>query len=533
MNKSQLINLFKVNLLYINPQATEQSRKKGKTGNKIYRSILSQYAFMSVIFTVIYGGIMFALDFSKYPGYFTFYIALFLVMTFAQGVSIIYNIFYNSKDLKDYLPLPFLQRDVFLAKFLIIGLTLAPFMLPILVLFVLTAIRASQSLLVGLPLSLILFLLFFYLGCGISTLIVTGLTQTQVFIKHKSIMTTLLMFIPMLGMMAGIMYLNQKQADAFQGTLVDQTIIYPFLPFHTVLTNLFSINGLISLLVIMAACLALAYLLKRVVISSFYRLASEETNHSTVKSKKAKQVKKRNFEGLPKQLFRYNLSLIKDPTLLLQVLTSLIMPVIIIFPTLMIGELELGTIPLEFWLIPFLIGLFLALFTVNSTSIISLIISLDRENFYFVRSLPINMKDYLKAKFTFAFTIQATLTGLVTLIVGLIGRVPILLIIFAILGCVYGCFVAGMYYFYRDFRLLSLNWTSVSQLFTRGGGNFMMVLSIFGTIIIGLSVIGGTVFLLFTTGGSLLVSLAILLVILGIGGILFAHYQRIFWRNLE
>lgn len=534
MNKSQLINLFKVNLLYANPQATVQLRKKGKTGNKIYRSILMQYVLMGIFFTFIYGIIMVAIDFSKYPGFFTFYAALFSVMTFSQGVSILYNVFYDSKDLKDYLPLPFQQKDVFLAKFLIVALTLLPFLLPVFVLFVLTTVRSSLSLLIGLPLSVILFILFFFLCCGISTVLVSGLTQTQIFMKHKNIMTTLMMLIPAIGMAFGIMYINQKQSNIYDGTLSDQAIIYPFLPFHVVLTDLFSVNGFVSLAGILLACGLLIIVLKQWVIPSFYRLAlGEESQAVSQKQTKTKPAKKQTYDGLPKQLLRYNINLIKNPTLLMQVLTStLVMPMILAFPTIFGGLINLSSISNKFWVIAFLAGMFLALFTINSTSIISLIISLDRENLYFVRSLPISMKAYMKVKFKFAYMFQVILTSIVTLALALILHLPLLLVLFAVLGTWYGCFVGGMYYFNRDFRLLSLNWTNVSQLFTRGGGNFAMVFSMFGTLILGSLLIGGSIALIVFVPASLVVSLILFLVILSIGFIMFNHYKQTFWRNL-
>ncbi|MDM5143684.1 hypothetical protein ICE98_00755 [Lactococcus lactis] len=41
-------------------------------------------------------------------------------MTFSQALSAILNIFYESKDFRDYLPLPFENVNIFAAKFLVV-----------------------------------------------------------------------------------------------------------------------------------------------------------------------------------------------------------------------------------------------------------------------------------------------------------------------------------------------------------------------------------------------------------------------------
>ena len=43
MNKKQLAELLKVNLRYVNPQATNKARKAGKHGSRLTQSIVNQY----------------------------------------------------------------------------------------------------------------------------------------------------------------------------------------------------------------------------------------------------------------------------------------------------------------------------------------------------------------------------------------------------------------------------------------------------------------------------------------------------------
>ena len=106
MNKRQLLTLTSVNLRYANPQVTDKARKKGKSGTQLTRYLIQQYVLSGFVFLVIYGLTMIALDFSRLPGFFTYYVALFGVLGFSQGISSIFNVFFDSQDLPAYLPLP-------------------------------------------------------------------------------------------------------------------------------------------------------------------------------------------------------------------------------------------------------------------------------------------------------------------------------------------------------------------------------------------------------------------------------------------
>ncbi|MGZ7222918.1 ABC transporter, partial [Streptococcus pyogenes] len=70
MNSRQLFALARVNLRYLNPQVTDRLRKKGKSGRKLTQSIINQYLFSGAIFIFVYAATMFAIDYSKMPGFF-------------------------------------------------------------------------------------------------------------------------------------------------------------------------------------------------------------------------------------------------------------------------------------------------------------------------------------------------------------------------------------------------------------------------------------------------------------------------------
>ncbi len=50
MYKRQLLELIRVNLLYVNPQLTNKAREKGKKGKRLTIYLLSQNLFSGLIF---------------------------------------------------------------------------------------------------------------------------------------------------------------------------------------------------------------------------------------------------------------------------------------------------------------------------------------------------------------------------------------------------------------------------------------------------------------------------------------------------
>lgn len=96
--------------MLIHSSRIKQERKeKGKAIN--YLS-LSQNLFSGLIFLLIYGFAMFAMNFVKLPGFFTYYVALFGMLGLTQSISVIYNIFLKEMTCK-YFCLCLLDKNRF------------------------------------------------------------------------------------------------------------------------------------------------------------------------------------------------------------------------------------------------------------------------------------------------------------------------------------------------------------------------------------------------------------------------------------
>lgn len=533
MSRKKLLALLTTSLRFANPQYTEQARKKGKAGAKLTRSLVLQFVMLAAIFTVIYGGILFMMDFSQMPGYFTMYVGLFSVLAMSQGISVIYNIFFESKDLSAYLPLPFRQSEIFTSKILVVMLTVVPFVLPLLVLFGLTAWQSG----ILIPFAVVLALLSFVLLVGIllfiCALIVLGLTRTKLFQKHKKLMTTGLMFFSTGIAVVGVLVMQNSTGDVSHTAtdlgLLDRGSLLPFLPLYWGLNRPLTLQGLLGWGSLIAVFGLLALIIKIFFLPRLYEQLTEISTAQAIVTRKRKNGRTMN------QLLRaYNFQLIKDPNLAMQVLSSsVVMPlVMLISGGGAAGKLMGAQLPDKLVGVTFLAGLFLAFLSCNGTSFVGNIISLDRENYDFISTLPISKKAYLKQKFLIGFGVQAAIVLVMILVAGVMFKLSPLLFIAVIIGGLLGSFVMSLLYFARDHRLLLTNWTSVTQLFQRGGGTILMMITLFVGFLVGFAAIAAYAVAAFTLPFFPLNPIVIGALLLICLGIIFG-VKRLFWDRLD
>ncbi|WP_375178978.1 ABC transporter [Enterococcus rotai] len=527
MNKTQLLELTRVNLRYANPQVTDRARRKGKSGKALTRALINQYLLSGVLFLFIYGATMFLIDFSQMPGFFTYYVALFSILAFSQGISVIYNVFFESQDLPAYLPLPFKQSTIFAAKILVVALTVTPFVFPMFVVFLLTGWRAGIFLPVTIILAVLLFLLVLATVFAVCCLIVFGLTRTKFFKEHKKVVTSLLLGISMTIAIVGIIFMNGQSSYSEVGQM-DRNPITILLPLFQIVANPFSTSGLLSLTGLLGIFLVLMIAVKLLILPKLYEQLTDATT--------AKGAQRRNYkanQNLGQLLINYNKQLLKEPNLIMQVLsTSLLMPVIFIVTFAIGGSLNLSHLDFRFIGVVFLGGIALAWMTINQTSFISNLISLDQENFHFVRSLPISMSKYMQKKFLVGLVIQFILTGGIALIGSFLFRLPLIFVISFVAGALLGSYLLCLRFFARDYRFILLEWTSISQLFNRGAGNTGLVLTMFGSIF-------GSLIILVMYGFAAMylpfwpLTLGVLTLIVLVTIFWVRYYQKNFWTNFD
>lgn len=522
MNKTQFGNLVRINLLYTNPQGTAKGREKGKTGRALTRYLLAQTMWVALVLLVLYGLLMLPIDFTKNPGMFTRYVGLYLLLGFSQSVSAFQNTFFETRDLDAYLPLPLSLKMIFGAKLTVVLSLVITYLLPLLAIFVMTAVRASYPLVVAILLALVMFVLATAGLLAFSALLVFGLTQTKLFQRFKKTLTTILLVVPMILMVIGVLFINGSSAATH-----DASAFSVLLPPYWVLIQPLQLHSILTIIGLVAFITVTTLIIVKRAIPKLY--ASDNSVATQPKTSTPRIV--RHGESLTKQLWRYNFSLIKNPALLMKVMSqTILIPMILIISFIANDSVDFRQLSNNFFGVFFVGGIVYSLLSANQASIAANIISLDRDNYAYFLALPISHRKYLRIKFNFSFSIQALTTGLILVIGAILTHVPVFLLGMLLVGDIVGTYLGNAYYFARDYRLRNLTWTNVSQLLNRGGAaKLLLVLmaEIFGGGII------ATIYavLLFTKIINLPVNLGIFAVLLGSAALVAWHYQKNFWQK--
>ena len=94
--------------------------------------------------------------------------------------------------------------------------------------------------------------------------------------------------------------------------------------------------------------------------------------------------------------------------------------------------------------------------------------SLERDNFEYLKVLPIDMKKYAREKFKVLFLTQSSVPILLLSIVLLVLRMPVLLVLTIIVTWFSISFGLSAWGFERDYRLRVPNWSNIVELQSRG-----------------------------------------------------------------
>ena len=479
MINRQLMQLIKINILYVNPQQTRKQRENGKTGAALYRSLIYQYLLLGALFAFIYGALLLTTNLVKDIGEFTNIVGLFTIIGLSQSVTTIDNVFFESKDLKDYLPLPLSQWAVFAAKFSVVGLTILPTALPVWMMFVITGIQTGRFIGIGITVGTLLFILYYiflFLFCSIA---IFSFAQTRLYRHHQKLMTFLMTGITMVAMAVAVFVMNMANNDSSTSLKA----IPGFAQLHQIVVDPTSLVSLVTVAVLLISVFVMGVLLQKWLLPKVMSGANAQTR--TVKRKH------RQGRGMARQFIRYNFGLLGNPTLLTQSISITIFPVVIYSIAMFVQNgFSLANLTAKYAGVMFVAGIMVAIITVNQGSLSSVMISLDRQNLAFIKSLPIDFKGYLWLKLKLIVIVQSLVLICLAIGFGFFAKLLWLNVLTLCLGVVLGNILSSMYNYTRDWRLLDLTWTNATQLFNRGGGNMLIGFVILGTMIVGAMVVG-------------------------------------------
>ena len=531
--------LVDINILYSSQEANlanlrkKQAKNPGKKVNVSAR-VLSSYIFSSLLMLFMFINIAFRFPFEEMPSFFSSMVAILLVLAFSTSFTAFYNVFYESKDLVSYRPYAFKESEIIIAKGLSVLLPALPGIVPILAYFLVLYIRLAPSLWLGLPLMLLSLTLLFVSVTLVMVVAVHFLAQTRVFRKYQSIFSNVMIGIGVLIPLIFVLFLQSTS-----GVIVDRVrdippLLYPIHLFYKIAVEPFSTEAILGLLAWIGLTLFLLYLSKKKVFPRFYDVILLNSEEKVKKERRSKEGILTTKKGFLRMVLRYNLSLLGQGTSVITVLfTSTFLPYLMMIG--LISKIRDSQIvpdihPL-YWLPLFFVGVHIAVLNNNITSLPSIGLSLERENFHFLKSLPFDFARYLKIKFWILVVVQSFLPILILLGISLYLGLPILSMIYLLVAWFLASVILSCHHYFKDVKNLSTNWSSITDLVNRSNGIVAIVLLfIYSAILMALVI--GSLFLVQSLSLILATSLGLVSLILLLGLSIFS-YHYYFRRIVE
>jgi len=523
--------LVDINILYSSQEANlanlrkKQAKNPGKKVNVSAR-VLSSYIFSSLLVLIAFSNIAIHFPFEENPIYFSGMISFLLLLVFSTSLTAFYNVFYESKDLASYRPYAFKESEIIIAKGLSVLLPALPGIVPILAYFLVLYIRLAPSLWLGLPLMLLSLVLLFVSLALVMIVAVHFLAQTALFRKYQSIFANVMIGIGVLIPLLFVFFVQSTSRGIGNQTKEIPLLLYPIHLFYKIAVEPFSTEAILGLLAWIILTVFLLYLSKKKVLPRFYDVILLNSEEKVKKERRSKERISTTKKGFFRMVLRYNLSLLGQGTGVVTVLfTSAFFPYLMMIG--LISKIRDSQIvpdihPL-YWLPLFFIALFIAVVNNNITSLHSIALSLERENFDFLKSLPFDFARYVKVKFWIIFAVQSFLPILTLLGFSLYLGLPILSMIYLLVVWTLASVILSCHHYFKDVKNLSTNWSSITDLVNRSNGIVKIVLLLIYCGILSISALV-SIFLVRSLSTILAISLGVGALILLLGLAIFSYH---------
>lgn len=497
-------NLFNINLIYANPAVVSSMMKKEKyryNSEEMLKSLRTKtMIFTPVFILVIYTLIFIPFDFSKFPYLFDLSVSFFIVLNLLQTFTYFYNVFYESRDVESYMPLPIDEEDVFKSKLLVVAISTLQLLIPVISMYLIYYIKSGMYF-EAIAFSIFDFILSLGVVMAVNMIFIQFLAKSSVLSKLRNKLVTIISLVAMIMNVGFVMLFQSYSFNLSEKAVKGGPKIYG------PLTSLYRNNILHFIFILVGLlCLYGAYrFIMKNVNGNFYSYLRilQSSNKTGNKKKNNKKAKTENGESLVDDssndinafyrkeklssiLFRYNKALIGDNKVINQVLMGAVLPIVMLIPMLINisnTSFDLKSDINQFLLISMLaLGLGI-LSNINAVSLPSIIVSLDRENFDYIRSLPIDIKSYIINKYIISAGVNVVLPLLALLGVNIFFgiRLEYMLIsmfIFAIVS-----FALATNWIMFDYKNVSKDWQNVSDLASRVNRSFSMLLTFVITFI--------------------------------------------------
>lgn len=503
MRLNVLKKLIDVNLLYATQESALANLRKKQAKNpqkkvNVSSRILFNYLFVGILYLVLFGGPAFATPLNQMPGQFSNSLIFFLVFIFAQGFLSFYNVFYESRDLDAYIPYAFKESEVMTAKGVVVVFPVLLGILPIIAYDLALNLQSGQPFWLAIPIFLLSVVTIFATLTGLMVVSVHFLTKTSVFKKYKKVISTGLMVFAYLIAFGSLMFMNfvvnQSTIETLEtGKIVDQEVYFkPLQVFHSLAVAPFELSSVLGLLGWLAVLGILFALIRFKVVPEFYDAARSVSDIREVKVRRTAPAIQ-GKSGFKNFVWRYHLGLVGQGTVFLQsVLMSSILPYLM-FSGAFIGFMRAsgGHMKLEpQFLLTYLLATFLvATINYGGMNLTAIGISLERENFSYLKAMPINFVYYLRLKFWILFILQSILPLVLFLIVLIYLGMPIILLPVLLLFWIVISLGWSSWAYYRDYTHLVTNWSNVTELVNRDNSLAKGLIFLVLFIIIGVGIV--------------------------------------------
>ena len=503
MRFNRILTLVKTNLIFATQPAQLQNYRKKQAKNpskpvNVAMKTLTQQLLYAVMFGALFG-IPGAISGRSYPPLqFGTTVFLFLMILISQALPAIYNVFYESKDFESYLPYAFTELEVVLGKSFSIVVATLQGLLPIVMLFGIHVYFSGGFILLTIPIALLGVLIFSAIVYLLMFLLCFFLAKIPLFRKYQSVIANILVFVISLGAVIGYQFMvtNSMVNTVLTGKM--PAFIQPVLAFYNAILDPFDMSVYPMIGFVILVFVAILLLVKFIVLPNFYEAVSQ-TSSSKVKVERVKQMELDGSKLSTKFVIRYTLRQLMEGSVLTQTIISAgILPYLLLIPAV----LSFSGGPVEFsfmkllnlnTFLPFaMLITFIAGFNTGGNNLLAVGISLERENYYYLKVLPFDMHQFLERKFWILFAIQSIIPVILMTVICTVLRLPIYMTLGIILS--WGIISLGLsrWGYARDLKLFTPTWTNVIELLNRMRSGFKSV--IFVVVLFGF--IFGAIYLL-------------------------------------
>ncbi len=478
MRFNRILTLVKTNLIFATQPAQLQNYRKKQAKNpskpvNVAMKTLTQQLMFAVMFGALFGipGAMFGRSYP--PLQFGTTVFLFLMILVSQALPAIYNVFYESKDFESYLPYAFTELEVVLGKSLSIVVATLQGLLPILMLFGIHVYFSGGFILFTIPIALLGVLIFSAIVYLLMFLLCFFLAKIPLFRKYQSVIANILVFVISLGAIIGYQFMVSKSMVNTVLTGKMPAFLQPVLAFYNAILDPFDMTVYPMIGFVILVFVAILLLVKFIVLPNFYQAVSQ-TSSSKVKVERVKQMELDGSKLSTKFVIRYTLRQLMEGSVLTQTIISAgILPYLLLIPAVL--SFSGGPVEISFMnllnlntFLPFaMLITFIAGFNTGGNNLLAVGISLERENYYYLKVLPFDMHQFLERKFWILFAIQSAIPVILMTVICTVLRLPIYMTLGIILS--WGIISLGLsrWGYARDLKLFTPTWTNVIELLNR------------------------------------------------------------------